>query len=129
MPEWTKLITLTFSEQEGDEEVVLKLSSRNPQVPVNVVRFDHSTGEYVQITLGESMIDHFEIQSTVVHKDSAEGKKQVERLGGINKCSMLSFHVHILASSVRMFPSSPPDPAHQGQGSQEVPGQGRHHHR
>lgn len=72
--------------QEMDEDVVITLTAKNPQAPVNVVRFDHTTGEYLNIKLVETMIDHLEIESTCLHKDSAEAKKQIQRDGGVRSC-------------------------------------------
>ena len=48
--------------QEFDEDVVITLQARNPQAPQNIVRFDHTCGEYISIKLGETMIDHLEIE-------------------------------------------------------------------
>ena len=68
------------NEQDLDEDVVITLVARNPQAPQNKIRFDHTTGSFITQRLTESMIDHLEIESTCVHKDSLEAKsqKQVE---------------------------------------------------
>ncbi len=44
--------------QDLDEDVVITLTAKNPRAPRNVVRFDHTNGEYVAVKLGETMIDH-----------------------------------------------------------------------
>ena len=62
--------------------MIVTLVAKNPQAPQNIVRFDHTTGEYVNVKLSESMIDHLEIESTCLHKDSAEAKKQMQGGGG-----------------------------------------------
>ena len=65
-----------------DEDVVITLTARNPQAPQNIVRFDYTNGEYVNIKMTETMIDHLEIESTCLHKDSSEAKKQMQVDGG-----------------------------------------------
>lgn len=69
--------------QDMDEDVVITLTARNPQAPQNAVRFDHTFGEFVGVKLIETMIDHLEIESTCLHKDSEDAKKQIARDGGI----------------------------------------------
>ena len=71
-----------FFKQELDEDVIITLVAKNPKAPQNKIRFDHTKGEYVEIKLVERMIDHLEIESTMIHKDSAEGKKQMQIMGG-----------------------------------------------
>ena len=61
-----------------DEDVVITLVAKNPQAPKNRVRFDHTKGEFVEMKLVERMIDHLNIESTCIHKDSEEGKKQLQ---------------------------------------------------
>ncbi len=65
-----------------DEDVVITLTAKNPQAPRNTVRFDYTTGEYVSVKLNETMIDHLEIESTCLHKESQEAKAQIEAHGG-----------------------------------------------
>ena len=48
--------------QEFDEDVVITLQAKNPQAPQNIVRFDYTVGEFIPIKLGETMIDHLEIE-------------------------------------------------------------------
>ena len=66
-----------------DEDVVIALTTKNPQAPQNVVRFDHTTGEYISVKLNEVMIDHLDIESSCWHKESPEGKAQVQKDGGV----------------------------------------------
>ena len=61
-----------------DEDVVITLVAKNPQAPHNKIRFDHTTGTFITQKLVETMIDHLEIESSCVHKDSDEAKKQVK---------------------------------------------------
>ena len=60
-----------------DEDVVITLTAKNSQAPQNIIRFDHTTGEFATVKLAESMIDHLEIESTSIHRDSDEGVKQL----------------------------------------------------
>ena len=76
-----KLKKKTCVSQDLDEDVVITLTAKNPQAPQNIIRFDHTIGEYVTVKLAESMIDHLEIESTSIHKDSDEGQKQLMNEG------------------------------------------------
>lgn len=73
-----------------DEDVVITLTAKNPQAPKNIVRFDHTTGEYAEIKLTETMIDHLEIESLCLHKDSPEAKAQMQDEGGVAKATSRS---------------------------------------
>ena len=55
---------------------------KDPQAPKNLVRYNNVTREYISIKLGEKMIDHLEIESMILHKNSDEAKKQLELGGG-----------------------------------------------
>jgi hypothetical protein len=68
--------------------VVITLQAKNPQAAQNIVRYDHTMGEYITIKLGETMIDHMEIESTVLHVESPEGRKQIQREGGVRQGKM-----------------------------------------
>ena len=57
--------------------MVITLTAKNSQAPQNIIRFDHTTGEFATVKLAESMIDHLEIESTSIHRDSEEGQKQL----------------------------------------------------
>ena len=46
-----------------------------------MVRFDYTKGEYVPVKLTEWMIDHLEVESAVLHKESEEAKIQMQREG------------------------------------------------
>ena len=71
----------SFSAQEDDEDVVISLCSKDPQACKGVVRFDYTKGEYVPVKLTEWMIDHLEVESAVLHKDSEEAQIQMQREG------------------------------------------------
>ena len=59
-------------EDEEEDEVIIHLTSKNPQVIGRFDKFDMKKGEYVKIHLGKSMsmIDHLNIKSTILHRDS-----------------------------------------------------------
>jgi hypothetical protein len=42
------------------------------------LRFDYTVGEYLTVKFVESMIDHIEIESTSLHKDSQEAQDQLQ---------------------------------------------------
>ena len=44
-------------------------------------RWDHRCGEFTQIPFKESMIDHLEIESTIIFADSKEGQEQIKKYG------------------------------------------------
>ena len=71
---------LSFDD-EDDEDVVISLCSKDPQACKGLVRFDYTKGEYVPVKLTEWMIDHLEVESTVLHKESEEGQIQMQREG------------------------------------------------
>ena len=64
---------------------MITLVAKNPQAPKNKIRYDHTTGSYVEIKLVERMIDHLNIDSTCVHKDSTEAMKQIQLEAGDDK--------------------------------------------
>merc|ERR1712106_451583 len=68
-------------DDDDDEDVVISLCSKDPQACKGVVRFDYTNGEFVPVRLTEWMIDHLEIESTVLHKESEEAKIQMQREG------------------------------------------------
>ena len=61
--------------------MVISLCSKDPQACKGVVRFDYTKGEYVPVKLTEWMIDHLEVESAVLHKESEEAKIQLQREG------------------------------------------------
>ena len=49
-----------------------------------MIRFNGITKKFVTIKLVESMIDHLNIESTILHRNSEEAKKQLELEAGSN---------------------------------------------
>ena len=78
---WSILTIQLVYLQEDDEDVVISLCSKDPQACKGVVRFDYTKGEYVPVKLTEWMIDHLEVESAVLHKESEEAKIQLQREG------------------------------------------------
>ena len=71
---------------EDDEDVVIRLTSRDPQRQKNVVRFSHSMGEFMEARLSEFIIDHLNLESPSIHRESEEGQEQLTR-ELISKCA------------------------------------------
>ena len=67
----------SYFKKDLDEDVVITLAAKNPQAPHNKIRYDHTTGTFITQKLAETMIDHLEIESLCIRKDSEEGKKQL----------------------------------------------------
>ena len=59
--------------------MIITLVGKDPQVEKDRVVYDYSIREFVTIKLVERMIDHLDIESTSIHKNSEEAKKQIER--------------------------------------------------
>ena len=74
-----------WSIQDLDEDVVITLTAKNPQAPHAIVRFDYTNGEFVPTRKIETMIDHLEIESTCLHKDSHEAQEQLQTDGGVKE--------------------------------------------
>ena len=82
----------SFYKKDLDEDVVITLTAKNPQAPHNKIRFDHTTGTFITQKLVETMIDHLNMESSCVHKDSEEAKKQVPVTdGGNNRICIIMF--------------------------------------
>ena len=65
--------------------MVITLTAKNPQAPHSIVRFDYTNGEYVSVRRVETMIEHLEIESTSLHKDSHEAQEQLQIDGGVKE--------------------------------------------
>ena len=68
----------SYMKKDLDEDVVITLVAKNPQAPHNKIRYDHTTGTFITQKLAETMIDHLDIESLCIHKDSEEGRKQLK---------------------------------------------------
>ena len=88
--------------KEQDEDVVITLVAKNPQAPKNKIRYDHNKGEWHELKLVERMIDHLHIDSTCIHKDSAEGKKQLQVDGGVKEIGkVMNCHLSLITNSLK----------------------------
>ena len=63
--------------KENNEEVVITLTAKNPQAPQNKIRYNITKNKFEKVRLVETMIDHLEIESRIIHKDSEEAKQQL----------------------------------------------------
>ena len=62
-----------------DEDIVISLSSKNPQQIEKIVQYDYNNRQFVSKKLNEQTIVHLDIPSIIVSVDSEEGKQQLER--------------------------------------------------
>ena len=69
---------------------MITLKAKDPQAPKNKVVYDHATQEFVTITLTDTMIDHLDIESTILHKDSDEAKRQIKQREDSIDCKFFS---------------------------------------
>ena len=58
-----------------------------------MIRFNGITKKFVTIKLVESMIDHLNIESTILHRNSEEAKKQLELEAGSNIFLLLEYNL------------------------------------
>ena len=93
------MILKTLSQEkvkQFEEDVIITLTAKNPQASKNLIRFHGIRKEFVTIKLVESMIDHLVIESTILHRNSAEAKKQLEIEAGSR---FLKFSIFIFTRS------------------------------
>ena len=80
---------------DNDEDIVIRLDSKDPHKCKNITRFNYIKMDYIPVKLRslkaieyglqqfpfsrETMIDHLEIESSIISRNSNEGKKQLER--------------------------------------------------
>lgn len=71
------------SDDSGDEEedILISLTSRDPNVPKASVKFGFSQGVFIQMKFEETMIDHLDIESKIIIAESDEGRNQVAKYG------------------------------------------------
>lgn len=70
-------------DDDGEEssEIMLTLTSRNPNETTAKIWWVHEEGEFKQVTFQESMIDHLDIESKIILADTLEGKLQQKKYG------------------------------------------------
>ena len=70
-------------DDDGEEssEIMLTLTSRNPNETTAKIWWVHDEGEFKQVTFQESMIDHLDIESKIILADTLEGKLQQRKYG------------------------------------------------
>ena len=70
--------TLKEKQKVLDEDVIITLTAKDPQAPKNLIRYNGIKREFVTIKLAEKMIDHLNIESSILHKNTEEAKRQLE---------------------------------------------------
>ena len=58
--------------------MIITLTGKDPQAPKNLIRYNGIKREFVTIKLAEKMIDHLNIESSILHKNTEEAKRQLE---------------------------------------------------
>lgn len=64
---------------QDDEDVVISLTSTNPQQVKKVANYDYNHRQFVSKSLREHTIVHLDLPSLIVHVDSQEGIEQRQR--------------------------------------------------
>lgn len=67
--------------QELKEMIAKQLTSTNPQVPDNLVEFNFKQGMFLPIPPPGNTVVVFELQGTLLHKDSQEAQNQLIEQG------------------------------------------------
>ncbi|XP_006814057.1 dynein intermediate chain 2, ciliary-like [Saccoglossus kowalevskii] len=72
---------LELSEQELKEEFTRILTANNPHAPQNIVRFSFKERSYKQTSSVDQLAIHFALDGNMLHKDSDEARRQLQKLG------------------------------------------------
>ena len=72
---------LVLSEQELKEEHTRMLTANNPRAPSNPIRFSFKDSFYKPITQVDNVAVLFQMDTNLLHKESDEGKRQLEKDG------------------------------------------------
>ena len=72
---------LVLNEQELKEEHTRMLTANNPQAPSNPIRFNFKDSIYKPITQVDNVSVLFQMDTNLLHKESEEGKRQLEKNG------------------------------------------------
>ena len=70
---------MSFRLQEYGKEVFIYLTAKDPQAPRRKIEFDHESRSFVGVKYIKTMIDHLEIESICLHKNSLEARKQLKQ--------------------------------------------------
>ena len=68
--------------KELKEEVTRMLKANNPHAPQNIVRFSYKDKCYKPIPHIDQLAIHFQVDGTLIHKESDEAKRQLSKKGG-----------------------------------------------
>ena len=72
---------LMLTEQELKEEHTRMLTANNPRAPSNPIRFNFKESTYKAITQVDNVAVLFQMDTNLLHKESEEGRRQVEKDG------------------------------------------------
>merc|ERR1719239_909376 len=72
---------LELTEVELKEEFTRILTANNPHAPQNIVRYSFKERQYKQTSSVDQLAVHFALDGNLLHKDSEEAKKQLNRSG------------------------------------------------
>ena len=72
---------LDLTDKELNEEITRVLKADNPHAPENIARFDYKESAYKLSTVVDQLAVHFELQSNLIHVESDEAVRQMERAG------------------------------------------------
>ena len=64
-------------EEDEDDDIVISLTSKDPNISTSLVRWDHMMGEFMGVHLSETLIDHLDIESCILHINSEEARIQM----------------------------------------------------
>ena len=93
--------------KELKEEVTRMLKANNPHAPQNIVRFSYKDKCYKPIPHIDQLAIHFQVDGTLIHKESDEAKRQSSKKEGdagtsnfyisVNKFKNKNFELNILS--------------------------------
>ena len=79
--------------KELKEEVTRMLKANNPHAPQNIVRFSYKDKCYKPIPHIDQLAIHFQVDGTLIHKESDEAKRQIAKKGDV-KIGILEITLH-----------------------------------
>ncbi|PAA59979.1 hypothetical protein BOX15_Mlig007387g1 [Macrostomum lignano] len=73
---------LQLTDQELKEEFTRILTANNPHAPQNIVRYSFKDRQYKPIPQVDQLAVHFVMEGNLIHRESDEAKKQLEKKSG-----------------------------------------------
>ena len=68
-----------FNIKENEKEVFIQLTAKNPQAHKRKIQFDFETGTFISIKAIDFMIDHMDIESICLHRNSSQARQQEQQ--------------------------------------------------